>query len=145
MAASSQPSSTKRLIEPPHQNKFSIETTPHVGMRGFMALHVVIFHMAQYSDDWRFTWFAGMINASIQMPFFFLLSGFVLALGSGRTRWAPFGISTCARACDCSLLCATEDEDEEELRRLPRFNACVPVFGFVDDNSQITWLDAKLP
>lgn len=52
------------------------------GLRGLVALWITLFHSFHYSE-----WNVSLAGSS-QMPLFFILSGFVLAITDGRTRHA---------------------------------------------------------
>lgn len=54
--------------------------TAHTGMRGLLALWIVIFHSLFYSVGWN-------LQGSALMPLFFLLSGYSLAIGYGKTKY----------------------------------------------------------
>lgn len=53
--------------------------TAHTGMRGLLAIWIVIFHCLLYSVGWN-------LQGSALMPLFFLLSGYSLAIGYGRAN-----------------------------------------------------------
>ena len=70
------------------------------GLRGLASLHVAVFHILLASPCGLY------IFATLQMPLFFLLSGFSLALAYGRTEWS--GNTSCCNKQDkvlCSVLC----------------------------------------
>ena len=55
------------------------------GLRGLLAFHVMVFHVVQlFFEGSKFYVF---IYGNMNMPLFFLLSGFCLALSYGRTHW----------------------------------------------------------
>ena len=51
------------------------------GLRGLVALHIMIFHSLLYSK-----WELNTLG-SVQMPLFFLISGFILALNDGKHKY----------------------------------------------------------
>ena len=53
--------------------------TAHTGMRGLLAMWIVIFHCLLYSLNWN-------LYGSALMPIFFLLSGYSLAIGYGKAN-----------------------------------------------------------
>merc|ERR1739838_746616 len=53
------------------------------GLRGFASIHVMAFHLLQ-PRGWMG---ADSLCGSVEMPVSFLLSGFCLALGNGKTKW----------------------------------------------------------
>jgi peptidoglycan/LPS O-acetylase OafA/YrhL len=55
--------------------------TAHTGMRGLLAMWLVIFHCLLYSLNWN-------LYGSALMPVFFLLSGYSLAIGYGKTDYS---------------------------------------------------------
>lgn len=101
------------------KHEISLQTTPLVGMRGLMALHVLFYHISQFTESSMLAMVTGAINASIQMPFFFLLSGFVIALRYGNT--------SCSLVCFLLRLWVTEPDDENQKQRSPPFSVCVNV------------------
>ena len=52
----------------------------HTGMRGLLALWIVIFHSLFYSVGWN-------LHGSALIPLFFLLSGYSLAIGYGKNKY----------------------------------------------------------
>jgi len=64
---------------PPSQAKPWVPglVTAHTGMRGLLALWLVVFHCLLYSLDWN-------LYGSALMPLFFLLSGYSLAISYGK-------------------------------------------------------------
>ena len=66
-------------------SRFSMDTEALDGLRGVVSVHIVLFHALLYSKlQWH-------IIGSAHMPLFFILSGFVLALGDGaKVRQAAF-------------------------------------------------------
>ena len=54
--------------------------TAHTGMRGLLALWIVVFHCLYYSLGWS-------LHGSALMPLFFLLSGYSLAITYGKTEY----------------------------------------------------------
>jgi peptidoglycan/LPS O-acetylase OafA/YrhL len=68
-------------------------------MRGLLAFWILIFHSLLFSVGWN-------LHGSALMPVFFLLSGYSLAIGYGKTRY------------DTQLL----DDDKERRRRPSRFD-----------------------
>ena len=55
------------------------------GLRGIFAFHVMVFHACMFLGGG--TWPKLNLYANIDMPLFFLLSGFSLVLAYGRTEW----------------------------------------------------------
>ena len=55
------------------------------GLRGIFAFHVMVFHACMFLGGG--TWPKINLYANIDMPLFFLLSGFSLVLAYGRTKW----------------------------------------------------------
>ena len=55
------------------------------GLRGIFAFHVMVFHSCMFLGGG--TWPKLNLYANIDMPLFFLLSGFSLVLAYGRTEW----------------------------------------------------------
>ena len=63
------------------------------GLRGLFAFHVMIYHACVFLGDG----FHPKLNlyANVDMPLFFLLSGFSLTLAYGRTNWDRSSLSCC--------------------------------------------------
>ena len=55
------------------------------GLRGIFAFHVMVFHACMFLGGG--TWPKLNLYANVDMPLFFLLSGFSLVLAYGRTNW----------------------------------------------------------
>ena len=65
------------------QNKTMIlDSSTLEGLRGLAALHVLFFHYLLFSLGTNKI----NISGSLEMPLFFLLSGFTLSLAYGRTK-----------------------------------------------------------
>lgn len=71
----------------------------HTGMRGLLALWIVIFHSLFYSVGWN-------LHGSALMPLFFLLSGYSLAIGYGKNKYKS----------------RLEDDDHDRRDQRPRFD-----------------------
>ena len=65
------------------------------GLRGIFAFHVMVFHACMFLGGG--TWPKLNLYANIDMPLFFLLSGFSLVLAYGRTEWGGSSL-TCRNA-----------------------------------------------
>ena len=71
--------SSRSIEEGEHKEEEEIDTTALTGLRGFLAVHVCVFHAFLYSDlEWN-------LCGSNAMPPFFVLSGFCLVLAYGRS------------------------------------------------------------
>jgi len=57
-----------------------IDLDPLHGLRSFVVVHVVIYDTMLLLDI--------NLNGAAQLPFLYLIAGYTLALGDGRTRWA---------------------------------------------------------
>ena len=55
------------------------------GLRGLLAFHIMVFHVLD--EFFKGSSFYVHIHGSMDMPLFFLLSGFCLALAYGNTHW----------------------------------------------------------
>jgi len=55
-----------------------VDTVATTGLRGILSVHIMIFHSFLYSK-----WNLNLLG-SVQMPFFFLISGYVFGLSEGR-------------------------------------------------------------
>ena len=75
------------------------------GLRGLAAFHIMIFHYISESEELAAAAVEVNLNGSLQMPLFFLLSGFSLALAYGKTEWN-------VKCCCC---CGQNQEEEKEL------------------------------
>lgn len=68
---------------PPQFEHKKVDMSTHIGLRGLLVILIVHFHMFHYGE---LKWDAG---GSAHMSFFFLLSGFTLAVIYGKTTWDP--------------------------------------------------------
>eukprot|EP01084_Bolivina_argentea_P151398 264246_1 len=60
-----------------------IDTQALTGLRGIAAVHIMIFHSLLYSKlQWN-------ILGSVQMPLFFLISGYIFGLSDGKQKYYP--------------------------------------------------------
>lgn len=71
-----------------HEQPQPINTQALNGLRGIVSVHIMIFHSLIFSK-WRI-----FTMGSSQMPLFFLISGFILALNEGKTQYA-------SKHCNC--------------------------------------------
>ena len=100
-------------VEPERADKGALN-----GLRGLFAFHVMVFHACIFLGGGIYPKLN--LYANVDMPLFFLLSGFSLVLAYGRTTW------------DGSSLCCISDKtiksskgiDVEPLEKSPKiFNA----------------------
>ena len=80
-------------------NNAKINTTALNGLRGFLAIYIMVFHSLVYCK-----WEVNILGSTV-MTFFFLISGFVLGMNEGKRQYAP---TKC-----CSELC-TNPQDEDQ-------------------------------
>ena len=78
-------------------NNAKINTTAINGLRGFLAIYIVVFHSLVFSKV------EVNILGSTVMTFFFLISGFVLGMNDGKRQYAP---TKC-----CSELCISPQDE----------------------------------
>ena len=78
------------------QNKTMIlDSSALEGLRGLAALHVLFFHYLLFSLGTNEI----NISGSLEMPLFFLLSGFTLSLAYGKTTWTNFSNPLASSCC----------------------------------------------
>ena len=65
------------------------------GLRGFFAFHVMVYHAFTIGGDLQLLQID--LYANVDMPLFFLLSGFCLTLAYGKTSWN--GSTRCCLGC----------------------------------------------
>ena len=66
-----------------HPQPQRIDTQALNGLRGIVAVHIMVFHSLLYSKlQWN-------ILGSVQMPLFFLISGFIFGLSEGKQKYLP--------------------------------------------------------
>ena len=68
-------------ITSPEPKTMSMRFQSLDGLRGLVSVYITLFHAFHYS-----TWNISLAG-STQMPLFFMLSGFVLAITDGKTRY----------------------------------------------------------
>ena len=68
--------------KPKRPRRPRVDTRALTGVRGLAALHVALGHMLSFSD------LRVDLIGGAAMPFFYLLSGFVMTLGYGQTKYA---------------------------------------------------------
>ena len=88
---------------------YLINTTAITGFRGFMAIYIMMFH-SLISSKSEFN-----ILGSILMPFFFLISGFVLGMNEGKQQYLP---TKC-----CAELCSKTSNPPKNAHGLSQFDA----------------------
>ena len=87
------------------------DSTALNGIRGIAAIHIVLFHGFTYCT------FEFNIYAQVHMPLFFLLSGFCMTLGYGKTKYDGYEVccgpcATVSHGCCC---CETGTEKEGKI------------------------------
>ena len=58
-----------------------LDTSALIGLRGVLALHILIYHCFLKAEA------SFNLVATIELPLFFIISGFTLALSEGHTLW----------------------------------------------------------
>ena len=69
----------KNLLRVEHTDPSEELVTAHTGLRGLLALYIMLFHAMAYSAGWN-------LHGSALMPVFFLLAGYSLAIVYGKQR-----------------------------------------------------------
>ena len=88
------------------------------GLRGIFAFHVIVFHACMFLGGG--TWPKLNLYANIDMPLFFLLSGFSLVSAYGRTEWGGSSL-TCRNDGTKGVSGVTDEEALEKPSNI--FNA----------------------
>merc|ERR1712226_32197 len=103
------------------------------GLRGFASLHLVLHHAFWFCNSHPLNrW---VMYGQVHMPLFFLLSGFCLTLGYGRSRYTRASVCCgklrCIDACNCCR--PIKDQQEASIFDTPKFlfnrlSRILPVF-----------------
>ena len=81
------------------------------GIRGISAIHIVLFHAFHYCT------FDFNLYGQVHMPLFFLLSGFCMTLGYGKTQYDGYEVfcGSCTKVSRGCCGCETGAEAEEKI------------------------------
>lgn len=109
------------------------------GLRGLAALHVAVGHFFIFSKEpTQGIDFIG----GVAMPFFFLISGFVMVVGYGQKRYKPNPnerCDCCCQACDCMNCCISDEVLPSQTSDFESFNPLL----YDDSGSTVTYFPTQ--